>query len=473
MLFNSWIFAVYLPVVVLLYYGLDRRRQNIFLLAASYFFYGWWDYRFCSLLAISTIIDYCCGLQMQRSQAPLRRKLLLAVSCFCNLGMLGFFKYFNFFAGSAEGVLRALGVQPDMPTLNIVLPVGISFYTFQTLSYTIDIYRRQLEPTRNFIDFALFVSFFPQLVAGPIERARRLLPQIQAKRSVTWDHITSGCLLILLGLFRKIAIADGVAPTVNEIFSNPAQSGSLELLIGVYLFSIQIYCDFAGYSDIARGTARLLGIELMENFQHPYFSTNITEFWHRWHISLSTWLRDYLYIPLGGNRNGTLATYRNLLLTMLLGGLWHGASWTFVVWGGLHGVYLTLHKLMLGGLKAVVDNRSPTLRQWPMTLVKMFVTLHLVGLAWIFFRAPDFHTAWVYVSGLAACSSGWPAHALVLLVVSCLLLLLVDIPQYIYRRHEFALSLWWPVRAAFYVLLILAMFVLRSDGEIPFIYFQF
>lgn len=473
MLFNSWIFALFLPVVLACYYCLRLSAQNVLLLVASYFFYGWWDYRFCSLLAISTVVDFFCARGMEKTSDPRRRKQLLAISCLCNLGILGFFKYFNFFIDSARVLLESVGLNANLPFLSIVLPVGISFYTFQTMSYTIDVYRGKLHATNRFIDFAVYVAFFPQLVAGPIERATRLLPQISKPRIVTSEQFGSGCVLILIGLFRKVAIADGVAIIVAEAFPNAAAKSSLDLLIALYLFAIQIYGDFVGYSDIARGTSRLLGIELMRNFEHPYFSTSITEFWRRWHISLSTWLRDYLYIPLGGNRHGTFNTYRNLFATMLLGGLWHGAAWTFVVWGGLHGTYLAVHKWLLGDRQAESENRIRTIPILLRKLPLLILTFHLVALTWIFFRAADFAQAWEFLTGIFAMRPGLEMSPVKRLVAATALLLMVDIPQYLSKSHTVFTR--WPVlaRGVFYAILILALFALRTDGKVPFIYFQF
>lgn len=472
MLFNSWEFLVFLPLVVGVYYTLAHRGQNLFLLLASYFFYGWWDYRFCGLLALSTIVDYLVSQRMAQAEGS-RRKHLLWISLITNLGILGFFKYFNFFVDSAGGLLGSLGMQANMPVLQVILPVGISFYTFQTLSYSIDVYRGRLEPSKNPIDFALYVSFFPQLVAGPIERATHLLPQIQRKRTVCWDQLCSGGQLIFLGFVKKLLIADVVAGPVNEIFADPGSQSSMTLLIGLYLFSIQIYCDFAGYSDIARGCARILGIDLMRNFEHPYFSTSITEFWRRWHISLSGWLRDYLYIPLGGNRKGVVKTYRNLMLTMLLGGLWHGANWTFVVWGALHGLYLSVHKFFLGDRRAETELRTRTPIGWVRDLGLMFVTFNLVALTWIFFRAENVSAAWIYLTGILSFSGGIATFGLSKLIMAVGILLLIDVPQYLTGRHTAMLRMWWPLRAAVYVGCILLFCLLRSDGEQTFIYFQF
>ncbi|HTS19122.1 MAG TPA: MBOAT family O-acyltransferase [Verrucomicrobiae bacterium] len=376
MLFNSWQFFVFLAVVLALYYSLATLPQNRMLLVASYFFYGWWDWRFTSLLMISTIFDFHISIAIDNASNPRRRKLLLLASILVNFGMLGFFKYFNFFIDSAAHVIQWFGLQPHLPVLRIILPAGISFYTFQTMNYVIDVYNRKMKPTTDFLTYALFVSYFPHLVAGPIIRAEVLLPQLLRKRIVTNEHLNTGGALILIGLFKKVVIADVLSPDVQPFFTTPHAFSSLLLLKGLYYFSLQIYCDFSGYTDIARGVSRLLGIELPENFNQPYLSRNITEFWRRWHISLSTWLRDYLYIPLGGNRRGRVRTYINLFITMLLGGLWHGANWTFVAWGFLHGLYLAAHKFYLEVRSSAVSVTS----NWLTNALKVFVTFHLVAL---------------------------------------------------------------------------------------------
>ncbi|MEZ4665047.1 MAG: MBOAT family O-acyltransferase, partial [Caldilineaceae bacterium] len=318
MLFNTPEYFLFLGVVLLLYYATTQRVQNYMLLAASYLFYSFWDWRYLSLILLSTLVDFSVAQAIGRTEQPGRRKLWLGLSLGVNLGILGFFKYCNFFIHNAAAALAWLGMEPHLPVLNILLPVGISFYTFQTMSYTIEVYRGKMAPVRNLVDFALYICYFPQLVAGPIERPQNLVPALQTKRTVNNEQFMSGCLLILIGLFRKIVIADGLSAQIDPIFSSPALFSSPELIMGVFLFALQIYCDFAGYSDIARGSSRLLGIELMENFNQPYFAANVSEFWQRWHISLSSWLRDYVYIPLGGNRHGAFNTYRNLLITMLL-----------------------------------------------------------------------------------------------------------------------------------------------------------
>ncbi len=473
MLFNSVEFAIFFVVVFCLYHCLSRRAQNVFLLAASYFFYGCWDWRFLSLIMISTLVDYTVSLRMANADR-LRRKGLLLISVCTNLGILGFFKYCNFFVGSAEAVLSALGLHLHTATLSIILPVGISFYTFQTMAYTIDVYRGRVKPTRDLVTFAVYVSFFPQLVAGPIERPQNLLPQLSRKRRVTAEDLASGTVLILIGLVRKVAIADAVAGIVDEGFANPSAMGSFALVCAVFLFGLQIYCDFAGYSDIARGTSRLLGIKLMENFNHPYFATNPTVFWRRWHISLSTWLRDYLYIPLGGNRGSQWFVYRNIMLTMLLGGLWHGAAWGFVIWGGIHGVVLVVHKFLLRGTKAPDRPSLHGLADYLRVAFSWAVTMLVVFAAWIFFRAPDFGSAVNVLSGITAFRGAAPTLSLLKTPLGfTALVLLIDVPQYLTRDHTALLRLHWVAQGVACAGLVIALVLLRVGESVPFIYFQF
>jgi len=472
MLFNTWEFALFFGIVFAAYHLMAKRSQNLLLLGASYFFYGWWDWRFCSLLALSTVVDYTVA-RLMVNHTGRKRKALLLVSVITNLSILGFFKYFNFFMDSTANMLSSVGFNPDLPTLYIILPVGISFYTFQTMAYTIDVYRGKLKPCRDPIVFGVYVSYFPQLVAGPIERAQNLLPQFAAVRRVTADHLSSGTILILIGLLRKVVIADGVAPMVNSAFGDPTGATSLELTRAVLCFSLQIYGDFAGYSDMARGVSRLLGIELMENFQQPYFATSITSFWRRWHVSLSTWLRDYLYIPLGGNRGPKWFVYRNLLLTMLLGGLWHGAAWTFVIWGAIHGLALAVHKLYLGDRKPddTINMRNP------LSLIKAgtcwAVTMFVVALAWVFFRAQSFESAIQVISGIFAFRGSVDAYSLRVPVFMVLLILLIDIPQAIKADHTVVLR--WPVlaRGVTYAAMMIVLAVYGNSNDVPFIYFQF
>jgi D-alanyl-lipoteichoic acid acyltransferase DltB (MBOAT superfamily) len=453
MIFSQTVFFVFFAIFFALYLATARslRLQNLLILGGSYVFYGWWDPRFLMLIAASTIVDYIAGLaiggarigrgDLARSAALIgglmailaglgvanlgliltfgaaflagtaafvilteglaeerRRRVFLTTSVIFNLGMLGVFKYFNFFADSFADLAGLFGWQPGFVTLNVVLPVGISFYTFQTMSYTLDIYRRQLEPSRHFVEFAAFVSFFPQLVAGPIERARNLLPQFSVPRAVTFDGLQSGAMLFLWGFYKKVVIADNLAPIADRVFSDPAAAAPGEILVGVLAFTFQIYCDFSGYSDMARGTARMLGFNLMLNFNMPYFARTPSEFWQRWHISLSSWLRDYLYVPLGGNRGTALLTYRNLMLTMLLGGLWHGAAWTFVAWGLFHGLILVAYRLAdADAALARVPATGPAgIALHGAAMAGMFL---LVMLSWVFFRAGSFADAWTMLQG--------------------------------------------------------------------------
>lgn len=469
MAFNSFQYAVFLALVFFTYRALGRRGQNLLLLAASYLFYAFWDWRFLSLLVVSTVVDFIIGRRLRLAAGPARTRLL-ATSMVVNLGILGFFKYFGFFADSFAGMLSQFGLEASVPTLQIILPVGISFYTFQTMSYTIDIYRGQMEPTDDWLSFAVFVAFFPQLVAGPIERARRLLPQFEVERlPAQRAQIVSGLYLIAVGLFKKVVLADAVAPVVEEAFSGAQTAGWLQLLIGIYAFSLQIYGDFSGYSSIARGSARLFGIELMVNFDQPYLSRNITQFWRTWHISLSTWLRDYLYIPLGGNRGGRLATYRNLMLTMLLGGLWHGAAWVFVVWGFLHGLYLSAHRRF----RRPNDSADPGFPVWR-DLPAIVVTFHLVALAWIFFRSASITGALDYLGGILTLRPGpipWESILLVLPLMGASLVL--DLAQRRAGSHEAILR--WPAfaRGLAYAVLLITFITFSGQPTVPFIYFQF
>lgn len=394
MLFNSFSFAIFFAIVLSGYWLLKRwvRGQNILLLVASYVFYGWWDWRFLSLLALSTFVDYWVagkiqGLALGGSDTDkVIRKRWLTLSIVTNIGVLAFFKYFNFFIESARALLMAVGFEPNPIYLEIILPVGISFYTFQTLGFTIDVYRRQAVPPRHFSTFALYVAFFPQLVAGPIERATALLPQFEAPRRFDRIQFVDGVHLILWGLFKKVYVADNLAQVVNATFANPSASG-FEVMIAVYAFAFQIYGDFSGYSDIARGCGKCMGFDLMHNFRYPYVSINPSDFWRRWHISLSTWLRDYLYIPLGGNRGTSLATYRNLFITMLLGGLWHGATWLFVIWGAYQGVLLIVHRLFTEWRERVggfgwLSRISPV----AVRAASMVVMFQFICVGWLIFR---------------------------------------------------------------------------------------
>ena len=489
MLFNTAEFFIFFSAVLLIYRVLPHRGQNWMLLAASYAFYGRWEWRFLSLLWLSTVIDYVAGLAIQsaRERGNHRAmKVALTLSVGGQLVILGFFKYFNFFVDSAASLLTGLGFHASMPTLNVILPVGISFYTFQTMSYTIDIYRGAFLPTRNFVDFALSVAFFPHLVAGPIQRARSLIVQFERPRVVTRVDWEEGLLLFGVGLFRKIAIADPAGVIADGYFANPSAHTSVQLAVGVLLYALQIYNDFAGYSDMARGAARLMGFTLMRNFRHPYFATSFSDFWQRWHISLSSWLRDYLYIPLGGNRNGRVRTHVNLMLTMLLGGLWHGANWTFVVWGGLHGAYLTVQHAWTGvaprlasmclamppfAHRSFTNLAGATWMRTAQRVASALVVFALVNLAWLFFRAPDFSTAFIYLQGLLAFTPGAEGALLPAFVLTAYTLF-IDVPQAL-ADDEYVFLNWSVYRRA--VAATAVGFVLLASGttHAPFIYFQF
>ena len=474
MLFNSFIFFIFLGVVLPVFYMLpNKRSKNVFLLLSSYFFYGYWDWRFLFLIAISTGVDYIIGIQLEKTDNKSKRKWLVTASLFSNLGILGFFKYFNFFAESFQNIGSAFNTNFDYVTLNIILPVGISFYTFQTLSYTIDIYRKKLEPTHNFIDFALFVAFFPQLVAGPIERAKSLIPQLSKKLNPSKEQIQAGIVLIVTGLFRKVIIGDTAGRYVDQIFGNIELYKSIELISALVLFSIQIYADFSGYSKIARGTAKLLGVELMVNFKQPYLSKSITEFWRRWHISLSSWLRDYLYISLGGNRRGNNKMYINLMLTMLLGGLWHGASWNFVVWGGLHGVYLAIDKIRLGNKKIKLVNNTKFKFS---DIVNIFLTYILVVFSWLFFRSTTWEGTELFISKVIHWENSENTFFFIGVTISYLFVMtLMDVLEYKTNSQLFILnlkskSISYGILASLFLFTLLYMFQTKAS---PFIYFAF
>ena len=384
MVFNSLHFVWFFIVVYGLYRVLPHRAQNWLLLVASYYFYASWDWRFLALLLASTLVDYSCALALERAANPARRRLLLCVSLGFNLAMLGFFKYFNFFADNLHAVFIGLGWQVDFVTLRVLLPVGISFYTFVTMSYVIDVYRRETPATKNLLDFAVFVAFFPHLVAGPILRAATLLSQIEQPRRISRDQVRDGAWLIAWGYFQKVFVADNLAPLANAIFEPGTSPTGINVLLGVYAFAFQIYGDFAGYSNIARGTSKLMGVELIENFRFPYLVRTPQEFWRHWHISLSTWLRDYLYIPLGGSRGTEWQTRRNLFATMVLGGLWHGAAWTFVIWGVYQGVLLIAYRA--ASATRLYQRLFVAPPPWA-RIATWAVMFHLTCYGWLIFRA--------------------------------------------------------------------------------------
>ncbi len=476
MVFNSLAFFVFLACAFSLYWLIPKqylRAQNLLLLVASYVFYGWWDWRFLSLIAFSSVIDYSVGRQLAHTKVASQRKRWLALSLLTNLGVLGVFKYFGFFVESFAGLLTALGISANVPTLSIILPVGISFYTFQTLSYTIDIYREQLDPIDDVIAFFAFVSFFPQLVAGPIERAANLLPQFQTARTFTRAGGAAGLQLILWGLFKKVVIADNLASVVDLVFGNYGGYSGQDVAVASVFFAVQIYCDFSGYSDMAIGTAKLFGFDLMRNFATPYFATSIQDFWRRWHISLSTWFRDYVFIPLGGNRVNAAKHARNIMLTFLLSGLWHGANWTFVVWGGIHGLlYLP---------RIVLPKRWRWPRKWQ-PIVGWLTTIPVVVLAWIFFRANSIgHAVGLLLHvglggwGTSQLATVQYAVALPLMMLSAIVIGLFVV-EYLQRDKACPLFLPnWPVLgrwAAYYGVIALILFYGKVNAT-PFIYFQF
>lgn len=479
MLFNSIQFFVFLAIVLVVYYALPHRAQNVFLLIASYVFYGWWDWRFTALMFGSTLIDFICAIRVFESNDDRVRKRWVTISVASHLLVLAFFKYFDFFTGTAEAVAAALGLPVRLMHLHLVLPVGLSFYTFKSMSYTIDVYRRRWTPTRNLLDFALFVSFFPQLVAGPIERARHLLPQItEPRKPLTLDDVRTAFYLIGWGLFKKVIVGDGCGHMANTVFDNYASFSGMDHLIAIYAYAFQIYADFSGYSDMAVGVARLLGFDLITNFRLPYFATNPSEFWHRWHIGLSTWLRDYLYIPLGGSRGGDLKTYRNLIVTMALGGLWHGARWTMVFWGLYHGIALALHR---GLTRRHVDAPAAVADGLGLRLFKMFLMFQLVCLGWLLFRASSLTQVGSMLSSIATNfhATAWTLQAVVTLVQLTVVLVAYEIAQY--AKGDLLLALRWrpAARLAFSLSVVYsaALFWLLHRSLVasaqPFIYFQF
>jgi D-alanyl-lipoteichoic acid acyltransferase DltB (MBOAT superfamily) len=476
MLFNSFQFVVFLPVVLAIYYPLSHKYQNRFLLLASLFFYACWDWRFLAPLLITTSIDYWSARRMGEIIAAgglaRSRKPYLVLSVVANLGLLGFFKYFNFFAASMRDLLQQFGYHASFWALEVILPVGISFYTFQALSYTIDVYRGQFHATNSYLDFLLAVLYFPHLVAGPIQRANNLLPQVTNPRHPNFDGIVDGIHLIAWGYFKKVYIADNLAPLVNQLFSQ-SHPGGFQVLLAGYAFAFQIYCDFSGYTDIARGVAKLMGFEFMLNFRLPYLARNPNEFWSRWHISLSTWLRDYLYVPLGGNRRGRARLFANLMITMILGGLWHGAAWTFILWGLYHGVLLTAYHALAPFLSRTWKFQSGFLKG-ASHLLSVVVFFHLTCYGWLIFRAKSLAQLAVMTAALfhPFQLAGLDLAGRVAWFVAPLIL--IQMVQYFTRRLDFLGFRWitLEMRAACYaVLLYLVLFC--GGPPKSFIYFQF
>jgi len=476
MLFNSIEFAIFLPIVFLLYWYVFQRNlklQNLFILAASYLFYGWWDWRFLSLVVFSSFVDFFVGLALKNEEKQSKRKLFLLISIVINLGLLGFFKYYNFFVDSFVDAFTLFGKQLNVSSLRIILPVGISFYTFQTMSYSIDVYKRNLKPTSDIIAFLAFVTFFPQLVAGPIERATNLLGQFYTKRHFDYANAVNGLRQILWGLFKKIVIADNAAKIVSDVFANYGSYNGSMLLLGGIFFAFQIYGDFSGYSDIAIGTSRLFGFKLMKNFAFPYFSRDMAEFWRRWHISLSTWFRDYLYFPLGGSKGGTGMKVRNTFIIFIVSGFWHGANWTFIIWGALNAIYflpLLLAKKNRANLDVAAKGKYlPNIKE----IFQIGTTFFLTIIAWIFFRAANVTEAIAYLqqmfsASLFAMPTYLPSQTVILILIFVVI-------EWLGREKEYALEnikLPAVLRWSLYYAIIFTIFEFGGTQQ-EFIYFQF
>ncbi len=473
MSFVSVAFFIFLPVVFTVYWLLGRnlRWQNLWLLLASYVFYGWWDWRFLILILITSVSSFVSGLWLEHAQ---HKRAVVASNIVLNLGILGVFKYYDFFVENLQKLFLQVGYSLDVPTLRLILPVGISFYTFQSLSYTIDVYRGKLRATNDVVAFFAYIAFFPQLVAGPIERASHLLPQMLGSRTFRYDEATDGLRRMLWGFFKKMVVADNCAVAVNLIWENYAEADALTLIGGMLLFTFQIYGDFSGYSDIAIGTSKLFGINLMENFRLPYFSKNIGEFWRRWHISLMTWFRDYLYIPLGGSREGSIRTVRNVFIVFLLSGLWHGANWTFVAWGGYNACLLTVQRWLRSNQKSDLSD-TPTWHSIP----QIIFTFFLVAIGWVVFRSASIAEAFDYLTRLfttlSSFSLGGLQHGKVALLY-CGLMLVVEWMQRDrlcpLQLKGLAVGRYRVVRWTIYYLVLILVFFGRGEDQ-TFIYFQF
>lgn len=489
MLFNSIEFAVFLPIVFILYWFVFQKNlklQNLFIVIASYIFYGWWDWRFLILIIFSTIQDFAISYWLLKEKNESQRKRLLALSIIINLGFLGFFKYYNFFVENFIVAFTFFGTKPNIETMKILLPVGISFYTFQTLSYTIDVYKRKMEATKDFVAFSAFVSFFPQLVAGPIERASHLLPQFYKQRKFNEQLAKDGMKQILWGLFKKIVIADNSAIYANEIFANYHSASGSELVLGAVFFAFQIYGDFSGYSDIAIGTSRLFGFDLMKNFHFPYFSRSVAEFWRRWHISLNTWFRDYLYIPLGGSKGGDMMRIRNTFIIFVVSGFWHGANWTFIFWGLLNAFYILpsiIMKTNRNNLEIVAKGKFlPSI----LDLAHILFTFSLICLAWIFFRAENITHAIGYISGIFNKSLLSFPHLNKAAMATLILIGFLLFVEWLGRENNYGIHKSPPflenidnqifktiISWSFYSFIIMLIILFMQTQETPFIYFQF
>lgn len=486
MLFNSIEFAIFLPIVFILYWFVFNRKissQNLLILLVSYVFYAWWDYRFLFLLAFSTFLDYFSGLKIEQAKSNAQSKFWLVLSIGINLGFLGFFKYYNFFVTEMASALAGAGITIDPWTLKVILPVGISFYTFHGLSYIIDVYKKRIIAEKNFVDYAVFVSYFPLLVAGPIERATHLLPQFKRTRTFNYQYAADGMRQILWGLFKKVVIADNCATYANAIFNSSGEHNGSSLFIGALFFTFQIYGDFSGYSDIALGVSRLFGIELLRNFAFPYFSRDIAEFWRRWHISLSTWFRDYLYFPLGGSKGGKWMRVRNTFIIFIVSGFWHGANWTFIAWGFLNALYF-IPLLLLEKNRTHIDV-IPTHNLFPSAkeLFQISITFLLTVIAWIFFRADTIHQAFAIIGEIFSRSlfqlpDFLGQHDMIYLVIHCIMILILLTMEWLHRDKQHALQ-FNPSTAKstvkrWAIYSVIVVFILLFGGkQNNFIYFQF
>ncbi len=471
MLFNSVEFGLFFILFYFLYWFLLKNKtksQNILITIASYIFYGWWDWRFLALILFSTISDYFIGILFLKHQSNRKRKILLTTSLILNIGLLAFFKYYNFFIDSLTTSFGLFNKNVSFNTLDIILPVGISFYTFQTLSYNIDIYNKKLTPTKDFFAFSAFVSFFPQLVAGPIERATHLLPQFYKQRNFNYQQSVSGLKLMVWGFFKKIVIADNASIIVEGIFNNYETQSSISLSIGAILFAFQIYCDFSGYSDIAIGLARLFNFDLMTNFKFPYLSKNISEFWKKWHISLSTWFRDYLYIPLGGSKMSLKKSLRNILIVFVVSGFWHGANWTFVLWGTIHALlYIPVF---------LTKNKNNTSNSYFTSIFKTITTFGLITLAWIFFRAKDIQQAFNYIKflfinhGNKAFFMSTKKYLIITSFAFLAIFIMMFIEGYFKKKNKNEVLL---NKTGLIIIIIITIFLGAFKNHNSFIYFQF
>jgi alginate O-acetyltransferase complex protein AlgI len=489
MTFTTLTFLVFLAIVFTVYWGLRRRSlQNIFLFIASYIFYGWWNPFYCIFLFTSSVVDFGAAIGISRSRTPVMRRFYLIVALCYNLGILGFFKYWGFFTDNLQRALEAIGWHLDFVTVHIILPVGISFYTFQSISYTVEVYRRRIEPATNFLDYLSYLAFFPQLVAGPIERANHLLPQFLRDRTFNYAVAVDGCRQMLWGFFKKMLIADNLSPLVDAVYEHVDQYNGPQLAFATVVFALQIYCDFSAYSDIAIGTAKLFGFDLMRNFAYPYFSQSMTEFWRRWHISLSTWLKDYVYIPLGGSRVPPLRASLNLMATFLISGLWHGASWNYVIWGGIHGGVILTERLWIGKAPILRQDDIPggqELLPSPKVVLRMLITFTLTCFAWVFFRAKGFTTASSILQKIATESFQPAAYASfakvfdttplngTILVSLMIGFVLIEWMQR-HQLHPLMIGKWAaPLRWTIYSLCIWGTLIWGTWSTGQFVYFQF